>query len=82
MSAAQKATQNHDVDQAEGDFTAALAWHNGDAEATIRTLLADCKHLREQLALAEISLSLGFTRGWRPCNEPTAAAVESASVSG
>lgn len=44
----------------------ALGWHDGDAEATIRTLLADCKHLREQLALAEISLSLGFTRGWRP----------------
>lgn len=82
MSAAQKTTQNDEIDQAQDDYTAALGWHNGDAEATVRTLLADCKHLREQLALAEISLSLGFTRGWRPCHEPAAAAVESASASG
>ncbi|MGN7879361.1 hypothetical protein [Sinorhizobium sp. Sb3] len=32
------------------EVAAALAWHNGDAEATIRTLLADCKHLREQFS--------------------------------
>ncbi len=49
------------------ELAAALAWHDGDAIATIRTLLQDCRHLREQLALAEISMSLGFTRGWRPC---------------
>ncbi len=48
------------------ELAAALAWHDGDAIATIRTLLDDCRHLREQLALAEISMSLGFTRGWRP----------------
>lgn len=48
------------------ELAAALAWHDGDAIATIRTLLNDCRHLREQLALAEISMSLGFTRGWRP----------------
>lgn len=48
------------------ELAAALAWHNGDAIATIQTLLNDCRHLREQLALAEISMSLGFTRGWRP----------------
>ena len=51
------------------EVAAALAWHNGDAEATIRTLLADCKHLREQLALTEISMSLGFTRGWKPSQD-------------
>ncbi|AGA07327.1 hypothetical protein CN151_23475 [Sinorhizobium meliloti] len=56
------------------DVAAALGWHGGDAEATIRTLLADCKHLREQLALAEIALSVGFTRGWRPtCDRSTEA---------
>lgn len=48
------------------ELAAALAWHNGDAIATIRTLLDDCRQLREQLALAEISMSIGFTRGWRP----------------
>lgn len=50
------------------EVAAALARHNG-AEATIRTLLADCRHLREQVALAEISMSLGYTRGWRPERE-------------
>ncbi|AHK45836.1 hypothetical protein OV14_a0723 [Ensifer adhaerens OV14] len=82
MSAAQQITQTDDTDQTHDELAAALAWHNGDAEATIRTLLADCRHLREQLALAEISMSLGFTRGWRPCRDPAAAVVESASASG
>ncbi len=51
------------------ELHAALAWHDGDAIATIRTLLEDCRQLREQLALAEISMSIGFTRGWRPSLE-------------
>jgi len=51
------------------ELDAALAWHDGDAIATIRTLLDDCRQLREQLALAEISMSIGFTRGWRPSLE-------------
>ncbi|KOF17897.1 hypothetical protein AC244_16185 [Ensifer adhaerens] len=69
MSAAQQITHADDVGQTPDELAAALAWHDGDAEATIRTLLADCKHLREQLALAEISMSLGFTRGWKPTEE-------------
>lgn len=52
--------------EAIDEVAAAVAWHDGDTQATIRTLLADCKHLRQQLALAEISMSLGFARGWRP----------------
>lgn len=79
MSAAQQPTSIEDADQTVDEFAAALAWHNGDAEATVRTLLADCRHLREQLALAEISMSLGFTRGWRPRSEPSSAANESLS---
>jgi len=62
---------SHDV-QFSGpvdEVAAALAWHNGDARATIRTLLDDCRHLREQLALAQISMSIGFTRGWSPSFE-------------
>lgn len=44
----------------------ALAWHNGDPRATITTLLADCGHLREQLAITDRAVSRGFTRGWKP----------------
>lgn len=44
----------------------ALAWHDGDARATIETLLADCGHLRQQVELADKAMSRGFTRGWRP----------------
>lgn len=51
------------------EVAAALAWHHGDAMATIATLLADCRHLRQQLALAKGSMSLGFTRGWTPAFE-------------
>nr|WP_246717680.1 hypothetical protein [Rhizobium aethiopicum] len=45
---------------------AALAWHDGDARATIETLLQDCGHLRSQLAVANSFLSRGITRGWIP----------------
>lgn len=47
----------------------ALAWHGGDARATITTLLGDCCHLRRQLALADAAMSRGFTRGWRPSSD-------------
>ena len=48
---------------------AVLSWHDEDAKAAIATLLNDCRHLREQLALAEGSMSAGMTRGWRPSYE-------------
>lgn len=48
------------------EYAATLIWHDGDKAAAIRTLLADCRHLREQLALSRIAMSLGFTRGWMP----------------
>jgi hypothetical protein len=66
MSAVKDRSDVEKYDEWLDDVAAALAWHGGDAEATIRTLLADCKYLREQLALAEIAMSLGFTRGWKP----------------
>lgn len=65
MSAANQSSEILGCDE----VAAALAWHGCDAEATIRTLLADCKHLREQLALTEIAMSVGFSRGWVPCPE-------------
>ena len=59
--------QNYDppADQVEH----AIAWHDGDARAAIRTLLDDCAHLRWQLALAKAALGHGFTRGWLPSEE-------------
>jgi uncharacterized protein involved in tellurium resistance len=48
---------------------AALAWHDGDARATIATLLNDCSFLREQLLLASRAISHGMTRGWLPLTE-------------
>lgn len=42
----------------------ALAWHDGNARATIETLLLDCEFLREQLHLANGCISRGLTRGW------------------
>lgn len=45
---------------------AALAWHAGDARATIATLIEDCRHLRQQLALTQGAMSRGMTRGWSP----------------
>lgn len=53
------------IDTAE----AALEWHNGDAIATIETLLEDRRFLREQIAMAHGCISRGLTRGWRPAFE-------------
>ena len=50
----------------EAEFNDVLRYHDGDAAAAVRTLLADCRHLREQLALAQMGMSIGFTRGWKP----------------
>lgn len=51
------------------EVEAALAYHDGNAEATIATLLEDLRFLRQQLALAEGAMSTGMTRGWRPIYE-------------
>lgn len=65
MSAAQQIEQDPQVNEVE----AALAFHGGNAEATIETLLADLRHLKLQLALAEGAMSRGMTRGWNPSYE-------------
>lgn len=51
------------------DIEASVAWHDGDALATIATHLKDWRHLREQLSLAQGSISAGFFRGWSPSYE-------------
>jgi hypothetical protein len=48
---------------------AALAWHDGDARATIATLIADCAHLQIQLELTRTAMSRGFVRGWEPIRQ-------------
>jgi len=69
MTAVNRRTQIEDKTEAIDEVAAAMAWHGGDAQATIRTLLADCRHLREQLALVETTMSVGFARGWRPSSD-------------
>ncbi|WP_440982215.1 dehydrogenase [Shinella sumterensis] len=54
------------LDAAGDPVDAALAWHGGDARATIETLLADCAHLQRQLDLMRAAMGRGFTRGWEP----------------
>jgi hypothetical protein len=51
---------------AEDEVALALAWHDGDAAATIATLIEDCAFLRRELAAAETLLSKGYGRGWVP----------------
>jgi len=60
---AERPSTRHDLDY---EVEAALAFHDDDARATVATLLADIKHLRMQLALAEGAMSHGMSRGWRP----------------
>jgi len=38
----------------EAEFNDVLHYHDGDAAAAVRTLLEDCRHLREQLVLAQM----------------------------
>ncbi|UDF30077.1 UNVERIFIED_ORG: hypothetical protein LHK14_01775 [Roseateles sp. XES5] len=55
-----------EIDSVDEAVRAALAWHDGDAQAAIATLLADCAHLRRQLELTRAAMGRGFTRGWEP----------------
>ena len=56
-------------DNETDEYTAVLAYHDGDTKEAIETLLADVRHLRRQLALAEGAMSRGMTRGWSPSYE-------------
>lgn len=54
------------LDSVAYEVEAALAFHDDDPKAAIATLLADIRHLRSQLALAEAAMSAGMTMGWKP----------------
>ncbi|TWF51933.1 hypothetical protein [Neorhizobium alkalisoli] len=56
----------HIVEPRESEIDQVLSHHDGDALAAVKTLLEDCRHLRQQMSLAETAMSSGFTRGWRP----------------
>jgi hypothetical protein len=66
VSALAKETEKH---EARNELEDVLAYHEGDALAAVQTLLEDCRHLRQELALTEGASSRGFTRGWRPSFE-------------
>ena len=50
----------------DDEIAEVLAYHQGDAQAAIGTLLNDIRHLRWQLVLTECAMGRGITRGWRP----------------
>jgi hypothetical protein len=60
---------NEELDQADAELAEILQDHQGDAVAAIRTLLADCRHLRGEMVTMELCRSRGFARGWRPSFE-------------
>lgn len=43
-----------------------IAHFGGDPRQALSMVLADCRHLQEQLWLSSQAVSLGFTRGWHP----------------
>ncbi|MDO1582656.1 hypothetical protein Q2T52_11235 [Rhizobium oryzicola] len=55
--------------QEHDEIEDALASYQGDARATIATLLEDLKFVRSQLELHEGAMSRGLTRGWQPAYE-------------
>jgi hypothetical protein len=45
---------------------AVLEAYGGDARAAIRELLLDADFLRDQLHVASLAMSAGYSRGWKP----------------
>ncbi|OBY04444.1 hypothetical protein BAE36_24850 [Rhizobium leguminosarum bv. trifolii] len=52
--------------QVDDELAEVVAYHKGDMQAAIGTLLQDIRHLRRQLALTEGAMGRGMARGWRP----------------
>jgi hypothetical protein len=55
------------------EIAAALAFDDGDTRAAVKTVLGDIKFLMQELAVTQIGMSIGFTRGWQPNFERNAA---------
>lgn len=63
MSVAEKIAEN---DHARAELDDVLSYHGGDAIAAVRSLLNDCRTLRVHLHTAELLMSSGYTRHWKP----------------
>lgn len=53
----------HDI---EDEIDLVLTYHNGDTRAAIKALLEDREFLAQQIAIASMAVSHGYTRGWKP----------------
>ena len=54
------------IAEIDAEFDDVLAYFDGDTAAAIRSLLNDCRNLRQQLHVSEHLMSKGLTRGWKP----------------
>ena len=63
MSAAQKESEK---EQARAELDEVLAYHGGDALKALATLLGQRRNLREELAVVEQTMSVGYVRGCKP----------------
>jgi hypothetical protein len=52
--------------QPDDEIEEALAYHQGDARATIAALLAERDFLLREIEYASLAMSYGFARGWKP----------------
>lgn len=55
--------------QPEDEIDEALAYHQGDARATVAALLAERDFLLREIEYAALAMSYGFARGWRPSGQ-------------
>lgn len=46
-----------------------IAAYDGDARAALTAALDDVAYLRREIELAQLAMSFGFARGWRPSLE-------------
>lgn len=58
--------------QPEDEIDEALAYHQGDARATVAALLAEREFLLQEIEYASLAMSYGFARGWKPGNQKIA----------
>ncbi len=58
--------------QPEDEIDEALAYHQGDARATVAALLAERDFLLREIEYATLAMSYGFSRGWKPANQKIA----------
>ncbi|MCO7728818.1 hypothetical protein NJB93_19755 [Brucella intermedia] len=53
----------HDI---EDEIDLVITYYGGDTRAAIKALLEDREFLAQQIAIASMAVSQGYTRGWKP----------------